>query len=631
MSALFGVVVWSREADPEPDCDVLGAALSHRSGEVARLRVGRASLGLQARAPGGSLALAEGLAVAVDGRLDDRAGVARSLGDPPGGDAAIVAAAVRRCDVEAGRRLAGDLAAASWDEPSGRLLLIRDHLGCRPLYYSVGADRVAFATEAAALLALDWVDDRLDEERLARFVALDFAVGSRTLHRGVRRVPPATTTELGAQGTREARWWQPGPRDQLRLADDGAYEEAYRSTLEVAVRDRMVSGDHVGAHLSGGLDSTAVAVVAARQAAAPLVTVSYDMPPWGDPRDGEAQYVEAVRAQEGDRLRMLHTWGEQGWEGPAPVLRDRPIDLPCGIQEVDDRRLFRAAGVTTVLSGWGGDEAATAHGEGWHAEQLLHGRWGLLVSDARARGSVREPARRAVRSLQAELAHRGLHRLDPARHFRVARAARLRSWVARDWAERWGLSPLLDGIEISAGASVRRHMAGGLGAGHLDDRFETWDRLGAPFGIEYRYPLLDLRLVELALSLPPDQVVSRGRGRSLHRRSMAGILPEVVRHRPDKQQTVGAWGQRLARTAAEELAALAAVAEVDAVRSRLDTDGLARSLRALPSPTDITRLAPRDIERQVAAEGLGIHRFLALARFLGAQERGSWTDAAVVS
>jgi len=211
--------------------------------------------------------------VVADARLDDREGLARDLGlratdAAVMSDAAMLAAALEKWGPACLERLVGVFALAAWDARERVLLLARDPFGQRPLVYHHGGGVTAFSSLPRGLHALAQVPPAPDAESLAEFLAGVPPTTARTYFDGVLRVLPGHYCEFSAAGERTVRYWNPSTRP-LRLSSHQDYVEGMRHHLDVAVASqlRRASGA-VGAHLSGGLDSAAVATTAARLLAA---------------------------------------------------------------------------------------------------------------------------------------------------------------------------------------------------------------------------------------------------------------------------------------------------------------------------------------------------------------------------
>ena len=209
------------------------------------------------------------LVLAADLRLDARDDLAAELGISAArartmADAALLLAAYERWELDCFERLVGSFACALWDARAERLVLARDFLGTRPLFFHRGARFFAFASMPKGLHALPDVPYAPDEQRAAEQLALIPPNGSRSFFVGVESVPPGHAMVVTRTGVTSRSHWSP-PSRPLRLQRAEDYAEGLRHHLDIAVKAQLRgAGDRVATHLSGGLDSSAVTATAAR-------------------------------------------------------------------------------------------------------------------------------------------------------------------------------------------------------------------------------------------------------------------------------------------------------------------------------------------------------------------------------
>ena len=487
--------------------------------------------------------LAAGVWLAADARLDDRDALCDALGVAVTergtlADAELILRAWLRWGDDCPRHLFGDYAFALWDVRRRTLFCARDHIGARPLYYALPGEGIVFASAVEAVLAVPGVSHALDEAEVASHLARGPIDDSRTFFAAVRKLPPGHAlcvawTPQGSRRTRVVRWWHPEQTPLAVPASDDAYAEQLRHLYAQAVRDRLrgCEAGTVGAHLSGGLDSSSIAVYAARELKAqghppPLafdwLPALEDAPPKPE-HAREYALVDAVCVQEG--LQVVH--GALSAADVVDVLR-RDGALPgvhIHVNEEIVQRHAAARGVRVLLSGWGGDECVSSNGLGHWQHLLLSGRWRQLAAECR---DQEEAAVRFLVRIALPLVHPRL----PVTLMRLRDGLPVR--------RRWLIDPAFarrakpPAASVWRAIGVRRTALGLLQAGHLVDRIEGWAASGARRGIEYRYPLLDRRLLEFALGLPPEQF-RRGRwGRWLFRHAHTRMLPPEVCWNRDK-------------------------------------------------------------------------------------------------
>lgn len=489
---------------------------------------------------------AAGVHALFDGRLDDREGLADALGLPGeerrAPDARLVLAAYLRWGEECFERLLGPFAAAIYDARRRRVVCGRDALGSRTLFYHLDRERFLLASEERALLAHPAVSARLNEATLARFYAVAAPRPGDTFFADVHELPPATGLAVGAAGVRCWRHWRPEPAGRLRYRTDGEYAEHFRELLAASVRCRLRTVGPPAVLMSGGLDSTAVAALAARELAArgserPLTTLSwvFDELPGAD----EREYMDAMAEAWG--LDAVRIGGDDAW--PLSNLASWPRNLNAPLEGVYRRlveRSYRAAGergIAVVLTGDYGNhlDAGSAY---WLRDLVRDGR--LAAAGGAALAELVFEPRRFVRAAARALGRRRGGPPEP-------------SW-------------LTPGGRALAGG--RGEAGGGLTAARLrsllDPRGAQAVSLevanAARAGIEVRRPFRDRRLVEMALALPAHQLYRPGRDRWLLRRAMAGIVPETVRLRRKRTTLLPLCARGLVEREADAVRALLAPA-----------------------------------------------------------------------
>jgi len=271
------------------------------------------------------------------------------------GDTEVLLAGYREWGEGVIERLRGMFAFALWDPARQTLLVARDRMGIKPLYYAAPAGRFVFASELRALLASGLVARELDLNGLDSFLKFGAVQEPATMVRGVRLLPAGCLLRWKDGAFRVERYWDL-PHASLPLNGDPRARadriEALRAELDAAVRMRLVSDVPLGVFLSGGLDSTVVAAIAARHCSRmKTFTVTF----------AEEQFAEGVKARQ--VARLLETEHHEITVSQGDLLRMLPaavaaMDQPTvdGINTYVVSLLTKQAGVTVALSGLGGDE-----------------------------------------------------------------------------------------------------------------------------------------------------------------------------------------------------------------------------------------------------------------------------------
>src|ERR1700730_601454 len=208
-------------------------------------------------------------AMVADVRLDNRRELGLELGlssqqTAVMADSAMLLAAWQRWREQCVEHLSGAFSFAVWNQKEQHLFLARDHTGERPLVYASTANCFAFASMPEGLHPLSFVGSEVDEDYVARYLALTNIAIERSIFHRIQRLPPGYALSIHREKKKLWRYWQTDHLPELRLGSPEEYLECFRERFDHAVRVRLRTRGRVGAQLSGGLDSAAVAASAAR-------------------------------------------------------------------------------------------------------------------------------------------------------------------------------------------------------------------------------------------------------------------------------------------------------------------------------------------------------------------------------
>ena len=503
------------------------------------------------------------LAAIGDVRLDNREDLRRELDAPAGStDLALVLALYRKSSRAGLDRLYGDYAFVIWDAPAVTAICMRDHIGIAPFYYAWHDRHLVFSSELEVLALGSDMPRVPDRASVADFLDdMSKLPLDRTLLRGLRRLPGAHRMAVDADGPKVARWWFPQRCAPLRMSSDADYAQGLRERLEDAVRARIPRHDAIGAHLTGGLDSSSVATIAARDLRAqgrpaPRCFAWQPPPASGSSELGhEHRIIESMARADGFDVGYV-----------APEARDfveclsidpfvRPYDSAL-THELGVMRAAQDNGIRVILSGWGGDECVSFNGRGTLGALLLTGRFAQFAQTARLVG------RNPIRAAAATLKEIALASTTDAASFLPGRSARgFRNRSFSPWHMRGG-PPTIERRPLRVRVAL-------LERGHIQSRIECWADSGARHGIAYRYPLLDRRLLEYALGLPIEQFRRGKTNRYVMRNAVSTILPEDIAWNPDKSEPVRVERYIGALTKAmDEIGALPAFTEPNPVTEK---------------------------------------------------------------
>ena len=440
-------------------------------------------------------------------------------------------------------RLIGAFAFAIWDGRTRTLFCARDQVGFRPFCYYDGPRQFVFATDIKAILATEGVPQRLDELFVfAHYSNSKCYMRGRTAFLDIARLLPAHTLTVQDSQQEQVAYWLPGREPEIHLSSNDEYAEMLREQLQQAVDCRLRSIHPISSHLSGGLDSSIVTVLAARR----LRTMDRELTcvhSWSPPPETAAKLrvdeyarIEEVCQQEGLTSNYVNLTPENIVDQHSRDISVEPTEtLMC---ELIAQRYLRKQGVGIVLSGWGGDEIISSNGRGYLANLFLRGQWLRLLSE------IRQLQQLQTQSLASVLKNRILIPILPDRLFSLLKLdihPLLHLLIANtevDWHDfkRQELDLLRQqSCCFRTRPGVRNNQLRELTLGYLESRMEAWANAGAQSGIEYRYPLLDQRLISLAFRFPPQLYFQQGWHRFIVRYATDDILPASVCWQKTKQ------------------------------------------------------------------------------------------------
>ena len=478
-----------------------------------------------------------GAVLSWDGRLDNRAELIRELKDiltTASTDLSIVAAAHERWGTGCFARLLGDWALSIWNPMDQSLILAKDPIGTRHLYYSLDKDQVSWSTILDPLVLLAGKSFELEEEYIAGWLSF-FPATHLTPYVGIHSVPPSTSVVIRAGKHTVTKYWEFDPGKRIRYRTDAEYEEHFRTVFAESVRRRLPSDSPILAELSGGMDSSSIVcmadtIIARGTAETPrLDTVSYYDD--SEPNWNERPYftrVEEERRRTGCHIDV----GSQGlsnFEMEDTSFRATPG--PAGRSSELSKRLASCmvlGGNRVVLSGSGGDEFTG--GVSTPTPELED-----LISRAQFKRLAHQLKLWALdkRKPWFHLLLGALRKFAPATLVGLPELRRPAPWfnpgfVKRNRAAFRGyeanvslFGPLPSFQEnIFTLEAMRRQLA--------------CDVLPLQPLCEKRYPFLDRSLLEFLCATPREQLVRPGQRRSLMRRALAGIVPDVLLNRKRK-------------------------------------------------------------------------------------------------
>ena len=435
--------------------------------------------------------------------------------------------------------LRGMFGVAIWDARRQRLVVARDRLGIKPLYWTAGGGRLAFASEIKALLTVPGVGAAVDHDALAAFLLLKYVPAPRTLFAGIQALPPGHLLVADADGVRVRRWWDVSfRRRQPELSERAAVAEL-RERLEDSVRAHLVSDVPFGAFLSGGVDSSTVVALMSRELGRGVSTFSVGFEGAGAEMS-ELPYARMVAERYGtDHHEVLIGAGDFIRLAEKVVWHlDQPIADNACLPNYMVAELA-SAHVKMVLTGEGGDELFAGYAR--YAGERLAPLFSLLPAPVRRQGVAatrRSPGLSrpgiALYALCQPEEGRRLATWFPLMHPDVRdelATGALGEAVARAAPESLFAEPL---ARTDARERLNRMLYVDTKLWLPDDLLARGDKMSMAASLEARVPLLDHHLVEFAAGLPPRMKLKGVRRKHLLKEAVRDLLPAPILSRAKK-------------------------------------------------------------------------------------------------
>jgi asparagine synthase (glutamine-hydrolysing) len=417
------------------------------------------------------------------------------------GDTEVILKAYAAWGSRCVERFNGMFAFAIWERDSGRLILARDRLGIKPLYYAESPGRFRFASTLPALLAAGGVDTSIDAAALHHYMSLHAVVPApRTIFKGVRKFPPATVWTIEPSGKRrEEVYWQlrVGERPADRTLTEAEWREAVVESLGRAVERRRVADVPVGVLLSGGLDSSLLVALLAAQGQRDLKTFSVGFEKVGNVEGDEFRYSDLIARKFGTDHHRIMVDSSRAIEAlPAmvaamsePMMSHDAIGFYLLSEEVSKC-------VKVAQSGQGADEIFG--GYHWYPKLM------------RSNDVTEDYARVYFDRDHAEMAE-------------VLAPELMNGDYSREFVDEF--------FGRCIGRPIDKVLALDTQIMMVDDPVKRVDNMAMAWGLETRVPFLDYEVVELAARIPAELKVKNG-GKHVLKEAARTLVPAAVIDRP---------------------------------------------------------------------------------------------------
>lgn len=432
------------------------------------------------------------------------------------------------------KHLRGIFAFGIWDEKQGALFLARDHLGVKPLYYHKGSDCFIFASEVRALLASGLVPRKLDIKGLCSYLAYGSVQDPYTLIESVKALSPGHFLEWKQGQITIHRYWKLPPPEAVNPHPPADVYDQVAERLKDAVHIQLISDVPLGAFLSGGTDSTAIAALMHKTSTAPVKTFSIV---FDEAKYDERKYSRCAAKHIGTDHTELELKGGMVRDNLPQALSayDQPsID---GLNTYFVSKITKEAGLTVALSGVGGDEIFGGY-DGYR-KTLVAEKWGRPIQVIRA--FVPGPIFRMLSGLNgSESLRKGIALLNTGRHpYFISRRLfsdwqidqllhkdipRILSWEPNTFGRIESEAQGYDPINRASAFELQTYM--------LSTLLRDTDQMSMAHALEVRVPLIDHKLVEFLFTLPGHIKVDKGVPKPLLTKTLGDSIPQECIFRP---------------------------------------------------------------------------------------------------
>jgi asparagine synthase (glutamine-hydrolysing) len=480
---------------------------------------------------------ASGAVITWDGRLDNRSELIHALRGELSSDStdlSIVTAAYERWGTDSFAKLIGDWAVSIWNPRTQSLVLAKDFVGARHLYYSVEKDEVTWCTILDPLVLFAGRSFMLEDEYIAGWLS-SFPAPHLTPYVGIHSVTPSSFVCFVRGPQKVSKYWDFDPAKRIRYRSDCEYEEHFRSVFLEAVRRRLRSDSPVLAELSGGMDSSSIVCAADTilgcgiSETPRLDTVSYYND--SEPNWNERPYFTKIEEKRGRAGCHIDVEPQESlrFEFESEGFAATPASLRRTNQATKQFATYmNSRGNRVVLSGIGGDEVMG--GIPTPTPEIAD-----LLARARFRALIHQLTFWALNKRKPwfHLLSEAMTVFLPPALIVLPRNHRPAAWLRRDFVRR--------NRAAVTGYPSRVKLLGPLPS--FQENIATLDGLRRQLACfplpvspphENRYPYLDRHLLEFIYAVPREQLVRPGHRRSLMRRALVGIVPDAILNRARK-------------------------------------------------------------------------------------------------
>lgn len=478
----------------------------------------------------------ETFVITMDARIDNREELIGELELPNRplyeiGDSEFILAAYAKWGEECPKYLLGDFVFAIWDEKKQQLFCARDHIGIKPFYYYLDDDFFIFSNDIECLLAHPSVPKNFNDKTIDMFLK-DYGIHTKreTFFKKICKLPAATTLAITSDNIHEIEYWSINNIPIIRFDTYEEYVNEFKKLYENAIDARIRTDFPIASHLSGGIDSSPIAVYASRK----LKNQKIHAYNWINiPKNEEESEFEAW------------SYSRQIAEKENIIHNEFRIDPNYMVKKFEEHNIFtkgtmsyweeyyvqdslKSIGARILLSGWGGDELISHNGrsylEGLYSQRKIFKFFKYLYHEKKYNQLTWKEI--IKRFLKIILPHNIIYYLvrqnnnssDESDYYNKYTTQKFESFMNKQ-----------QNIVFPNVLGVRKRQLTMFNYGHLSDRIESWALSSFSKRFEYRYPLLDKRIVEFAIAIPEEMFYpKKGKTRHLIKNAVTDLLSSEI-------------------------------------------------------------------------------------------------------
>lgn len=483
----------------------------------------------------------DALILTMDARIDNRDELMKELELPDRpieqiGDSEFILVAYRKWGEECPKYLLGDFAFAIWDDKKKQLFCARDHVGIKQFYYHLSDGLFLFGNDLKVLTQYPNISKEINDESVANYIVNhQLLSNTRTFFEAFEKLPPAHTLTISNKNMKKHCYWRLENSPKVKLPNAEAYAKKLRELLEAAVYARMRSDYPITSHLSGGLDSSSIAVLAARklkEKGQKLLAFNWLHEPeeGDDATQSEWANSKMIAEMEGIEHHYVTLTNDDMYK----AIKENTVifgNTTGGLFEKVVQKNVNKYRSRIILSGWGGDEFVTYHGQSYYSDILGKFEFKRLILEIKC---IIKMKKLSVKSTFGFFYRKVIIPMIPTSLYcYFPKSICFKPYIPKPIKKV--LHPLIMKkykekkiLSLQPKMTIKKHMLAYWKYAHIQSRCESWCSSSIEHKLEYRYPLLDKRILEFSLGVPPHYFVSNGIGRYVYKDATKDLFPKEL-------------------------------------------------------------------------------------------------------